>query len=119
MEKTNFKNYIMNEKVVNLKQLGKYTILESLLFCVNLLIFPAMFFQMKKTFDRKESADFNPFFVGLQLLGGAPEGMVGAVIGKLSNNRQMLYVGIYAMFYNAFMLFFRLFGKNGLVKALF
>ena len=99
--------------------MGKYTYLQTFLFCVNLLVFPAMAFQMLKTFRRKESADFNPWFVFLQLLGGAPEGMVGAIIGNLLGNTQMIVIGLYAMFYNTFMLFFRLFGKNGIILPLF
>ena len=73
---------------------------------------------MRKTFRTKESEDFNPFFVTLQLLGGAPEGMVGAILGNMDNNIQQVCVGIYAMFYNVFMLFFRFFGKNGLIMSL-
>ena len=45
--------------------------------------------------------------------------MIGVILGHLSGNLQMLLIGLYAVFYNAFMLFFRLFGKNGLIKALF
>ena len=82
-------------ETVNLGQLGKHSYLQVFLFCVNLLVFPAMAFQMWKTFRRKESADFNPWFVLLQLLGGAPEGMVGAIIGNLLGNTQMLIIGIY------------------------
>jgi hypothetical protein len=114
-----FIEIIKEPETVNLGQLGKYTYLQTFLFCVNLLVFPAMAFQMFKTFIRKESADFNPWFVLLQLLGGAPEGMVGAIIGNLLGNTQMLIIGLYAMFYNTFMLFFRLFGKNGLILPLF
>jgi hypothetical protein len=111
---------ILKEKdTVNLGQLGKYSYLQVFLFCINLLVFPAMAFQMWKTYKRKESSDFNPWFILIQLLGGAPEGMIGAIIGNLLGNTQMLIIGIYAMFYNAFMLFFRLFGKNGSIMSLF
>jgi hypothetical protein len=114
-----FLEIIKEPEKVNLGQLGKYSYLQTFLFCVNLLVFPAMGFQMWKTFQRKESSDFSPYFILFQLLGGAPEGMVGAIIGNLLGNTQMLIIGLYAMFYNSFMLFFRLFGKNGLVLPLF
>jgi hypothetical protein len=117
--KKTFIEIIKEPERVNFGQLGKYTYLQVFLFCVNLLVFPAMAFQMWKTFKRKESSDFNPWFVLLQLLGGAPEGMVGAIIGNLLGNTQMLIIGVYAMFYNTFMLFFRLFGKNGLIVPMF
>ena len=113
------RRYFFDEKLFEIKYLGNLSRGELILFVVNLLVFPAMFFQMRKTFLRKESADFNPFFVLLQLVGGAPEGFVGAVIGHMEGNRQQVIIGIYAMFYNAFMLFFRLFGKNGLIKPLY
>ena len=109
------RHYLLEEPVI----FDKYSIVYSLSFIVNCLIFPAIAFQMWKTYKRKEAGDFNPFFVLLQLLGGAPEGMVGAILGHLSGNTQMFYIGLYAMMYNAYMLFFRLFGKNGLVKPLF
>ena len=112
----NLKKYLFEEKI-DLKYL-KVSIGDFILFLVNLLVFPAMFFQMRKTYQRKESGDFNPFFVALQLLGGAPEGMVGAILGKMDNNIQQVCIGIYAMFYNVFMLFFRFFGKNGLIMPL-
>ena len=97
----------------------KYTIAFFISFIINCLVFPAMFFQMYKTFQSKQAKDFNPFFILLQLLGGAPEGMVGSILGYLNNNKQMLLIGLYAMFYNSFMLFFRLFGINGLIKSIF
>ena len=118
-ENKSFKDFLLKKKVIKIPKLGDFTTVEIILFLVNLVVFPAMFFQMRKTFIRKESGDFNPFFVLLQLLGGAPEGMVGAILGKMNENTQMFYIGLYAMFYNSFMLFFRLFGKNGLVKPLF
>lgn len=114
----NLRQYLLKKRY-DIKYLGKMSIMELVGFIVNLLVFPAIFFQMKTTFVRKESADFNPFFILLQLFGGAPEGMIGAIIGYLNNNTQMMIIGFYAMFYNAFMLFFRMFGKNGIVKALF
>jgi hypothetical protein len=116
---TKFKNHIMNKKIVDLKKLGKYTIVEAIQFIVNLLVFPAIAFQMYKTWQIKETKDFNPFFILLQFFGGAPEGMIGLIIGILSKNTQMMSIGIYAMFYQLYMLFFRLFGKRGLYKSLF
>ena len=89
--------------------------MEIIQFFVNLLIFPAIAYQMTKTWRRQEAADFNPWFVLLQFFGGAPEGMIGAIIGYLLGNTQMFIIGCYAMFYNAYMLYFRLFGKNGLM----
>ena len=93
---------------------GEDTLMRIICFFVNLLIFPAIFYQMSKTWRRQEAADFNPWFVLLQFFGGAPEGMIGAIIGYLLGNTQMFVIGLYAMFYNAYMLYFRLFGKNGL-----
>lgn len=116
-EKNNLKKYLFEEKRIDLKYF-KVSIGDFILFLVNLLVFPAMFFQMRKTFRTKESEDFNPFFVALQLVGGAPEGMVGAILGKMDNNIQQVCIGVYAMFYNIFMLFFRFFGKNGLIMPL-
>lgn len=112
------RKYLLKKRY-NIKYLGEMSIMDLVSFIVNLFVFPAIFFQMRTTFIRKESADFNPFFILLQLLGGAPEGMIGAIIGYLNGSNQMLIIGLYAMFYNAFMLFFRMFGKNGIIKALF
>lgn len=114
-----FKKRITEKDKVDLKILGKYSIIEAVQFFVNLLVFPAIAFQMFKTWKLKESKDFNPFFVLLQFLGGAPEGMIGVIIGVLSKNTQMIAIGAYAMFYNLFMLFFRLFGKKGMIKSIF
>ena len=114
-----FKKKVTEKDKVDLKIFGKYSIIEAIQFFVNLLVFPAIGFQMFKTWSLKESKDFNPFFVILQFLGGAPEGMIGVIIGVLSKNTQMIAIGVYAMFYNLFMLFFRLFGKKGLIKSIF
>ena len=114
-----FKKKIMEKKTVDLKKLGKYTIIETIQFFVNLLVFPAIAFQMYKTWKIKETKDFNPFFILLQFFGGAPEGMIGLIIGILSKNTQMMAIGIYAMIYQLYMLFFRLFGKKGLMKSIF
>lgn len=101
------------------KSIGNYSFMDLVSLIINMLIFPAIALQMYKTFRRKESADFNPLFIILQLFGGLPEGILGAIVGDLSNNKQMVAIGAYAAFYNAYMLFFRCFGKNGLIKALF
>jgi hypothetical protein len=114
MQIKEFKKYVLEEPVV----MNKYSIVSSTSFIVNCLVFPAMFFQMYKTYQRKESADFHPGFVTLQFFGGAPEGMIGAILGYLSGDFQTLLIGIYAMFYNAFMLFFRLFGRNAYITQL-
>ena len=98
---------------------GKGTLMEIIQFFVNLLIFPAIAYQMSKTWRRQEAADFNPWFVLLQFFGGAPEGMIGAILAHLNGNFQMLLVGLYAMFYNAFMTFFGLFGRNGLILDMY
>ena len=111
MDYQKFRKYVLEEPVF----MNKYSIVIVISFLVNCLVFPAMFFQMFKTYKRNESGDFNPAFITLQLFGGAPEGMVGAIIGFLNNNSQQLLIGSYAMFYNIFMLYFRCFGKNGLL----
>lgn len=107
-----FRKYLLEEPVI----LNKYSIVLAISFIINCLVFPAMFFQMYKTYKRNESGDFNPAFITLQLFGGAPEGMIGAIIGFLNNNTQQLIIGCYAVFYNLFMLYFRFFGKNGIFK---
>ena len=114
-----FRKYIMYVKYFDLPVMGKLSIIDTVSFLVNLLVFPAIFFQMSKTWAIKETTDFNPWFLLLQLFGGAPEGMIGFGIGYLNNNFQMMAIGLYAMFYNAYMLFFRCFGKGGLIKSLF
>ena len=112
MEYEKFRKYLLEEPVF----FKKYSIVLVISFLVNCLVFPAMFFQMYKTYGRNESGDFNPAFITLQLFGGAPEGMIGAIIGFLNNNNQQLLIGCYAVFYNLFMLYFRFFGKNGIFK---
>jgi hypothetical protein len=114
-----FRKYIMHVKYFDVPLMGKMSIVGAVSFFVNLLVFPAIFYQMSKTWAIKETVDFNPFFLLLQLFGGAPEGMIGFAIGYLTDNTQMMAIGIYAMFYNAYMLFFRCFGKGGLIKSLF
>jgi hypothetical protein len=114
-----FRKFIMYVKYFDLPFVGKLSIIDTVSFLVNLLVFPAIFFQMSKTWALKETTDFNPWFLLLQLFGGAPEGMIGFAIGYLNDNSQMMAIGLYAMFYNAYMLFFRCFGKGGLIKSLF
>jgi hypothetical protein len=106
-----FKKFVLEDPII----FNKFTIVVTISFIINCLIFPAMFFQMYKTFKRNESKDFNPFFLTFQLLGGAPEGLIGSVIGYMTGNIQQFIIGLYAMFYNIFMLYYRFFGKNGLL----
>lgn len=113
------REFFMHVDYFDLPLVGKKSIIDTISFLINLVIFPAIFFQMSKTWKIKETNDFNPFFLLLQLLGGAPEGMIGLIIGYLLQNNQMMAIGAYAMFYNAYMLFFRFFGHNGLVKDIF
>tara|TARA_Y100000389_G_C17411028_1_gene490933 strand:- start:644 stop:1018 length:375 start_codon:yes stop_codon:yes gene_type:complete len=101
------------------KSIGDYSFMDLVALVVNCLIFPAIFLQMLRTWRRKESADFNPLFIILQLFGGLPEGILGAIVGDLNNNKQMIAIGSYAAFYNLYMLFFRCFGKKGLIKPIF
>ena len=110
MKYNEFKEYILDKPVI----FEKYSIVLCISFLVNCLVFPAMFFQMQKTYKRKESGDFNPAFISLQLFGGAPEGLIGAIIGYMTGNTQQFIIGTYAMFYNIFMLYFRFYGINGL-----
>lgn len=114
-----FRNYIMNVKYFDLPMIGKMSIIDTVAFLTNMLIFPAILFQMAKTWRLKQTTDFNPYFLSLQLFGGAPEGMIGFAIGNLLGNTQMMAIGSFAMFYNAYMLFFRCFGKKGLIKSLY
>ena len=105
------KKFVIEDPII----FNKFTIVVTISFIINCLIFPAMFFQMYKTFKRNESKDFNPLFLTFQLLGGAPEGLIGSVIGYMTGNIQQFIIGLYAMFYNIFMLYYRFFGKNGLL----
>ena len=110
---TTFRRFLLYDRIIKVADMGRYTIVEAIAFTVNCLIFPAILFQMGKTWSIKKNEGFTPWFILLQLLGGAPEGGVGAIIGHLEENSQMLAIGLYAMFYNAFMLFFRIFGTTG------
>ena len=101
------------------KSIGNYSFMDLVSLIVNCLIFPAILLQMWKTWKRKEASDFHPLFILLQLFGGLPEGILGAIVGDLNNNKQMIAIGVYAAFYNLYMLFFRCFGKKGYIKALF
>ena len=108
-----FRRYLLYNRVIKFADFGRYTVVEGVAFSINCLIFPAILFQMAKTWSIKKNEGFTPWFILLQLLGGAPEGGVGAIIGYIEENSQMLAIGLYAMFYNAFMLFFRIFGTTG------
>ena len=110
---TAFRRYLLYNRIIKFADFGRYTIVEGVAFSINCLIFPAILFQMAKTWSIKKNEGFTPWFILLQLLGGAPEGGVGAIIGYIEENSQMLAIGLYAMFYNAFMLFFRIFGTTG------
>jgi hypothetical protein len=85
---------------------------------VNCLVFPAITFQIIKTWRLRETKDFSPSFLALQFFGGAPEGMVGLMLGIIFGNIQLILIGVYAMIMRGFMFFMRLFGKGGLVKPL-
>ena len=113
------REFLMYVDYFDLPLVGKMSIIDTVSFLVNLVIFPAILFQMSKTWQIKETNDFNPYFLSLQLLGCAPEGMIGLIIGYLLQNNQMMAIGAYAMFYNMYMLFFRCFGHRGLVKDIF
>jgi len=116
-----FKKKIMIDKNIDLSiiGLGKLSIIETVAFFTNCLVFPAVFFQAKKTIQTREAKDVDFWFNGLQLLGGTPEGLVGYYIGNLINSVQMMAIGIYAVLFRSLMAFFILFGKRGLIKDLF
>ena len=99
------------------KTIFNQSLMDVLTFFVNLIIFPAIGFQMYKTWRIKETKDFNPLFLLLQLLGGVPEGILGVIIGYLKDNPQMMAIGIYAAMYNVYMLFFRFFGRKGILES--
>ena len=109
-----FKKDFMTKKCI-----GNYSFMDLVSLIVNCLIFPAILLQITKTFKRREASDFHPLFIILQLFGGLPEGILGAIVGGLNNNKQMIAIGAFAAFYNLFMLFFSCFGKKGYIKALF
>lgn len=113
-----FKNYVSIEKNVDLTKIkmGKMTIVEFVAFITNLLIFPAIYFQMKQTWDTQEAADIDIWFNTLQLLGGTPEGAVGLIIGYLIKSTQMMLIGFVAVIFRAFLNFYICFGKKGIIK---
>tara|TARA_B110000114_G_C14978560_1_gene351499 strand:+ start:116 stop:493 length:378 start_codon:yes stop_codon:yes gene_type:complete len=117
----NFKRKIMEEKNVDLSKigLGKLSFIETIAFFTNCLVFPAVFFQARKTIKTQEAQDVNVVFNTLQLVGGTPEGYVGYIIGNLINNTQMMAIGLYAIIFRTIMLFYILFGRKGLIKDLF
>jgi len=116
-----FKNYVSVEKNVDLTKIkmGKMTIVEFVAFVTNLLIFPAIYFQMKQTYDTQEAADIDIWFNTLQLLGGTPEGAVGLIIGYLIKSTQMMLIGFVAVIFRAFLNFYICFGKKGLIKDIY
>jgi hypothetical protein len=110
------------DKVLYIKALGDFkylSISDIITFIVNCLVFPAITFQIVKTWKVRETKDFSPSFLALQFFGGAPEGMVGLMLGIIFGNVQLILIGVYAMIMRGFMFFMRLFGKGGLVKPLF
>jgi len=110
------------DKVLYIKAFKKFSYLsisDIITFAVNCLVFPAITFQIVKTWRLRETKDFSPSFLALQFFGGAPEGMVGLMLGFIFGNFQLILIGIYAMIMRGFMFFMRLFGKGGLVKPLF
>ena len=122
---SNYKKIVQQfkyNKVLYIKAFGNYkylSISDIMTLSVNFLVFPAITFQILKTWRLGEAKDFSPAFLALQFLGGAPEGMVGLMLGLLFGNIQLILIGVYAMIMRGFMLFMRLFGKGGLVKPLF
>ena len=115
-----FKNYVSVEKNVDLTKIkmGKMTIVEFVAFVTNLIIFPAIYFQMKQTYDTQEAVDIDIWFNTLQLLGGTPEGAVGLIIGYLIKSTQMMLIGFVAVIFRVFLNFYICFGKKGLIKDL-
>jgi len=110
------------DKVLYIKAFKKFkylSISDIVTLVVNCLVFPAITFQIVKTWRLKETKDFSPSFLALQFFGGAPEGMVGLMLGIIFGNVQLILIGVYAMIMRGFMFFMRLFGKGGLVKPLF
>ena len=110
------------DKVLYIKAFKKFrylSISDIITFAVNCLVFPAITFQIVKTWRLRETKDFSPSFLALQFIGGAPEGMVGLMLGLIFGNIQLILIGVYAMIMRGFMFFMRLFGKGGLVKPLF
>ena len=122
---SNYENIVQNfkyNKVLYVKAFGNYkylSISDIITLVVNCLVFPAITFQIVKTWRLGEAKDFSPSFLALQFFGGAPAGMVGLMLGLLFGNIQLVLIGVYAMIMRAFMFFMRLFGKGGLVKPLF
>ena len=116
-----FKKKIMDEKNVDLTKigLGKLSIIETIAFFTNCLVFPAVYFQAKHTYKSQEASDVDLSFNLLQLFGGTPEGLVGFFIGYLIKSTQMMAIGLYATVFRIFLTFYILFGKKGKIKDLF
>ena len=116
-----FKFKVNNEKNVNLSKigLGKVTRIEAVAFFTNLLIYPAIFFQVWQTYMTQEAEDIDIYFNTLQLIGGTPEGAVGVIIGYLIKSTQMIAIGTLAVLFRIFLTFYICFGKKGLIYDLF
>ena len=116
-----FKFKVNNEKNVNLSKigLGKVTRIEAVAFFTNLLIYPAIFFQVWQTYLTQEAEDIDIYFNSLQLFGGTPEGAVGVIIGYLIKSTQMIAIGTLAVVFRIFLTFYICFGKKGLIYDLF
>ena len=116
-----FKFKVNNEKNVNLSRigLGKVTRIEAVAFFTNLLIYPAIFFQVWQTYMTQEAEDIDIYFNTLQLFGGTPEGAVGVIIGYLIKSTQMIAIGMLAVVFRIFLTFYICFGKKGLIYDLF
>ena len=116
-----YRKNLVEEKSVDLSaiNLGKMTVVEAVAFFTNCLIFPAIAFQVRKTWIIKEAKDVDLMFNILQMVGGTPEGFIGAIIGYLIGSPQMMAIGIYAGLFSAYMIFFTLYGRGGMIKSLF
>ena len=116
-----FKKKIMEDKNINLSKigLGKLSIIETVALFTNCLVFPAVFFQAKKTIQTQEAQDVDIWFNTLQLFGGTPEGAVGYIIGNLIYSGQMMAIGIYSVLFRILMSYYILFGKKGIIKDLY
>ena len=59
-----FKKKIMEDKDIDFTRigLGKLSIIEAIAFFTNCLVFPAVFFQARKTIQTQEAADIDVYF---------------------------------------------------------
>ena len=78
-----YRKKLVEEKSIDLSaiNLGKMTVVEAVAFFTNCLIFPAIAYQVRKTWIIKEAKDVDLMFNILQMVGGTPEGFIGAIIG--------------------------------------